>query len=720
MRFSPVAGLFVLLFVAGCDCGGPRISQTFDAGCSTETCDGTDQDCDGVVDNGLPTLKCGVGACVREISSCIDGETHTCVEGTPGLETCNGIDDDCNGEVDDNLPPLECGTGECAVNVSACVEGVEQTCTPGQPTAERCDGKDNDCNGMTDDGIAQVTCGEGACARTVDSCLDGLEQGCTPGDPTTEVCDGVDNNCDGQTDEGLPQLVCGVGECSRMAAACVMGQGQICSPGAPVAETCDGKDNDCDGVIDNGQGPISCGQGVCRRTVNSCVNGVPQACSPGAPSADICDGLDNDCNGTIDDNGICNPPVVLCEGAVSGRVGEAVSLSATAIDLDGTIVNNTWIVVIKPTGSTAQPTPNNQITTSFTPDVAGRYVLAFCARDNAGTTTCCNTTINTTQCTSPPAPPVSTACGTSWDGRPIVQFAPVPTNLQYQLRVAGSPLVRATANETENYLRPALRLVAGGPPPGTATDLEVRSCRADDLSCCSTPSTVTVNVVESCTTPISPTSSNLVLSEYVTNGEGSCSGAATHCQAGEAVEFTNLSHCPVSLDGFHFAYRNPGASANSVRWMNFGAGEVVPPRGVYVAIRDQAAAPICSAAFSLATQSSGLFGLRVSTLDMEGQFLDTGWFNNAGGGSSIMQVSPGQVPSGGPPDFFSPPPIAQVAPYVGGTVVCQGVGFNAVNTCGDFMGTTTPTTVLSPNQLGRLWHPCDVMGPSAVPTCVRN
>jgi hypothetical protein len=363
--------------------------------------------------------------------------------------------------------------------------------------------------------------------------------------------------------------------------------------------------------------------------------------------------------------------------------------------------------------------PTNQPTTTFTPDLPGRYVLAFCARDNAGTTTCCSTTINTTQCSSPPPPPVSTACGTSWDGRPIVQFAAVPTGLQYQLRLAGSSLVRATANEGENYLRPSLRLAAGGPPPGTPTALEVRACRADDLSCCSTPSSVSVDVVESCTTPIAPTSSNLVLSEYVVNGEGSCSGAATHCQAGEAVEFTNLSHCPVSLDGFHFAYRNPSASANSVRWMNFGPSEIVPPRGVYVAIRDQANAPICSAAFALATTSTGLFGLRVSTLDMEGQFLDTGWFNNAGGGSGIMQVSPGLVPDGGAPDFFSPPPLTQVSPYVGGTQVCVGVGFNATSTCGDFMG-ATPTTVLAPNQLGRLWHPCDVMGPSAVPACVRN
>lgn len=227
-------------------------------------------------------------------------------------------------------------------------------------------------------------------------------------------------------------------------------------------------------------------------------------------------------------------------------------------------------------------------------------------------------------------------------------------------------------------------------------------------------------MVEACTAPIAPTSSNLVFSEYVVNGEGSCSAGSTVCQAGEAVEFSNLSHCPIALDGFHFAYRNPMAVASSVRWMNFGPQDVVPPRGVYVAIRDQANAPICSAAFSLATQSAGLFGLQVSSLAMQGQNLDTGWFNNAGGGQGILQISQGTVADGGTPDFVMPTPLAQVSPYVGGNLACVGVGFNAVSTCGDFMSTVTPSTTNAPNQLGRLWHPCDVMGNTAVPTCVRN
>ena len=106
-------------------------------------------------------------------------------------------------------------------------------------------------------------------------------------------------------------------------------------------------------------------------------------------------------------------------------------------------------------------------------------------------------------------------------------------------------------------------------------------------------------------------------------------------------------------------------------------------------------------ALTATTQSPGLFGLLVSNLEMQGQNLDTGWFNNAGGGSSILQISQGTVPDGGVPDFFNPAPLAQVAPYVGGNIACVGVGFNATGVCGDFMSTTTPTQV----NMGCSWKP---------------
>ncbi len=576
-------------------------------------------------------------------------------------------------------------------------------------TQELCNGLDDDCDGVVDNGFAEVTCGVGACARTVGSCVDGVELTCEPGSPAAEVCNGIDDDCDGEVDEGFGELRCGTGACERVVSACAEGVPGICEAPAPAEELCNGLDDDCDGAIDNGFGEASCGVGACARTVESCVDGEAFACEPGQPGVEICDGLDNDCDGEIDENGICNPPVVLCSGALTGMVDMPQTLSATAFDTDGEIVATWWMVVLKPDGSTAVPTPIDQPTTTFTPDLPGNYTLAFCARDNGGTTTCCSSTVSTSACATPPSPPASTACGTSWDGRPIVQFPAVPSGHVYQLTVAGDPLVRAQAAAGANHLRPSARLGAGGPPPGTPIALELRACVSGEANCCSAPTQFSVDLVEACATPIAPSSSTLVISEYVVNGEAG--------QAGEAIELTNLSNCPLSLDGYHFGYRNAGASSGSFRWMNFGPADVIPPRGVYVTMRDQGAAPTCAQSLSATPQSTGLFGLRISSLAMEGPNLQSGWFNNTGGGQSILQVARGHVANAGALTFGAP--VAQVAPYQSSSVACAGTGFNAVNSCGDFPGNVTPTTLLSPNQLGRLWHPCDAVS-NAVPHCARD
>ena len=135
--------------------------------------------------------------------------------------------------------------------------------------------------------------------------------------------------------------------------------------------------------------------------------------------------------------------------------------------------------------------------------------------------------------------------------------------------------------------------------------------------------TTTVQLVEDCVTPVAPSSTNLIFSEYVTNGDGACAGP--DCEAGEAIEITNLSHCPVSLDGYHFAYCNP-SSCGTFRWMDFGPTDIVPPRGVYVAIRNQTSS-MCSYPF-FGPDDPGLYGLRISTLAMQGSGLTSGWFAN--------------------------------------------------------------------------------------------
>jgi hypothetical protein len=61
----------------------------------------------------------------------------TCVP--KGPETCNGVDDDCNGIIDDNLPAIPCPEGgsrvcvggafsECPRRCEVCVPGSKRTC----------------------------------------------------------------------------------------------------------------------------------------------------------------------------------------------------------------------------------------------------------------------------------------------------------------------------------------------------------------------------------------------------------------------------------------------------------------------------------------------------------------------------------------------------------------------------------------------------------------
>ena len=70
---------------------------------ASEICNGRDDDCEGGADENLGTTTCGIGACERTVSNCVDGELRGCDPGAPTAEVCNGLDDDCDGEADNGI-----------------------------------------------------------------------------------------------------------------------------------------------------------------------------------------------------------------------------------------------------------------------------------------------------------------------------------------------------------------------------------------------------------------------------------------------------------------------------------------------------------------------------------------------------------------------------------------------------------------------------------------
>jgi hypothetical protein len=128
---------------------------------TSEACNNRDDNCDGSIDEGNPGggLACNtgmLGACAPGTTFCSNGGLVCQQNVQPSAEVCNGLDDNCNGMVDDGNPGggLACSTGKlgvCAPGTTLCAGGAITCQQNVQPSAEICaNGLDDDCDGIVD------------------------------------------------------------------------------------------------------------------------------------------------------------------------------------------------------------------------------------------------------------------------------------------------------------------------------------------------------------------------------------------------------------------------------------------------------------------------------------------------------------------------------------------------------------------------------------------
>jgi hypothetical protein len=207
-----------------CDDYDPNVNPR-----SIELLDGVDNDCDGAIDDGTAAWDSD-GDCQCVTPQCTGSANAQCATVVTGdcddddvanysgnTEVCDGGDNDCDQLADEGLQQLTWWTDGDGDGFGSQVAAPVQSCSTVPPlgavannadcddlhanvgplAAEvECDGLDNDCEPSTRDGVDED-------GDDVDRCFDCDDADATQSPANEELCDARDNDCDGEADDGL-------------------------------------------------------------------------------------------------------------------------------------------------------------------------------------------------------------------------------------------------------------------------------------------------------------------------------------------------------------------------------------------------------------------------------------------------------------------------------------------------------------------------------------
>ncbi len=234
--------------------------------CVEETCNGRDDDCDGLTDETFPEQGAACtaalpGVCSAGRLSCVDGQLGCASAVDAGTELCDSLDNDCDGRTDEDFD-LTRSDAHCGACNRPC--GAGASCRDSSCRETACDdGADNDGDGRADcldEECFGQSCGPADagmnCGRGPDAGADGGVDGGDGGAP-----DASDAGTDGGTDAGLDGGADGGADAGT--AGCFVRE-SVCDDGADSDGDgfTDCADVDCDGKR-CGQGNRTCAKGVC-------------------------------------------------------------------------------------------------------------------------------------------------------------------------------------------------------------------------------------------------------------------------------------------------------------------------------------------------------------------------------------------------------------------------------------------------------------------------